>query len=202
MREFADEWLSQPRDWQAVKAFRSERRSQLLAHRAAVPLRERQRRGERIRAQLNEALTMPSAAVLGIYWPIRGEPDLREIARVHVEGGGTAALPVVTVKSAPVEFWRWAPDSPMRIGFWNIPVPADEHVVAPDILLIPLVGFDRAGYRLGYGGGYYDRTLAATVPRPLCVGIGYATAELATIHPQPHDIPMDMIVTDEGVRRR
>jgi 5-formyltetrahydrofolate cyclo-ligase len=202
MREFADEWVPRPRDWQAVKEFRRERRAQLLAQRAAVPLRERQRRGERIRARLSEALTVPSTAVLGIYWPIRGEPDLREIARLHVQEGGIAALPVVTTKSAPVEFWRWEPDSPMRIGFWNIPVPAEKQVVAPNILLIPLVGFDVACYRLGYGGGYYDRTLAAAAPRPLCVGIGYATAELATIHPQPHDIPMDMIVTDEGVRRR
>ena len=75
-------------------------------------------------------------------------------------------------------------------------VPAERHPVVPDALLIPLVGYDAAGYRLGYGGGYYDRTLAGLTPRPLCIGVGYDDAALATIYPQPHDIPMDLIVTE------
>jgi 5-formyltetrahydrofolate cyclo-ligase len=81
-------------------------------------------------------------------------------------------------------------------------VPADSPVLTPDLLLVPLVGFDPAGYRLGYGGGYYDRTLAAIQPRPLAIGIGFEQQALATIHPQPHDIPMDYIVTESRVARR
>lgn len=108
-------------------------------------------------------------------------------------------MPVVVARNAPVEFWQWTHGAAMQRGFWNIPVPAERRVVAPEVLLIPLIGYDAAGYRLGYGGGYYDRTLAATAPRPLCVGIGFDDTELATIHPQPHDVPMDVIVTERRV---
>ena len=88
----------------------------------------------------------------------------------------------------------------MERGFWNIPVPVAGPEVAPDILLAPVVGFDDAGYRLGHGGGYFDRTLAAREPRPRAIGVGLASARLATIHPQPHDIPMQAIVTEAEVR--
>jgi 5-formyltetrahydrofolate cyclo-ligase len=108
---------------------------------------------------------------------------------------------VITHKNAPVEFWPWTPGMSMRRGFWNIPVPAVGEPVQPDALIIPLVGFDAACFRLGYGGGYYDRTLAALAPLPVRVGIGFADAALATIHPQPHDIPMSVIVTDRAVHR-
>ena len=89
------------------------------------------------------------------------------MVRHHVKAGGIAALPVVVEKNAPVEFWQWKPGDTMQRSFWNIPVPAERRVVIPNALLVPLVGYDAAGYRLGYGGGYYDRTLAATAPRPL-----------------------------------
>lgn len=86
-------------------------------------------------------------------------------------------------------------------GDWNIPVPPPEsEVVTPDVALAPLVGWDRAGYRLGYGGGYFDRTLAHLAPRPFVIGIGLQAAELATIYPQPHDVPLDAIITEEGVQ--
>jgi 5-formyltetrahydrofolate cyclo-ligase len=90
----------------------------------------------------------------------------------------------------------------MERGLWDIPIPAERDPVVPDALIIPLVGFDGAGYRLGYGGGYYDRTLAAAPRRPFCIGLGYDEMRLATIYPQPHDIPMDVIVTDQGVAQR
>ena len=111
-----------------------------------------------------------------------------------------AALPVVVAKNAPIEFWQWQPDTLLQRGFWNIPVPAERRLVHPDALLIPLVGYDAAGFRLGYGGGYYDRTLAVAAPRPFCIGVGYDDAEIATIYPQPHDIPMDFIVTERRAR--
>ena len=171
------------------------------SRRAAVELRERQRRGESAKQRLLAEVDLAPHRVLGFYWPIRAEIDARDIATRHIEAGGIAALPVITRKNAPVEFWPWTPGMSMRRGFWNIPVPAIGEPVRPDALIIPLVGFDAACFRLGYGGGYYDRTLAALTPLPLRIGIGFADAALATIHPQPHDIPMSVIVTDGAVHR-
>jgi 5-formyltetrahydrofolate cyclo-ligase len=158
--------------------------------------------GERMKDRLRASKRLPGYETLGIYWPIRGEIDVRDLAAEHVEAGGRVALPVVVEKGAPVEFWRWEPGMQMQRGFWNIPVPPERAVLEPDALLVPLVGFDRNGYRLGYGGGYYDRTLAAAAKRPFCIGVGYAWSELATICPQPHDVPMDVIVTDEVLFER
>jgi 5-formyltetrahydrofolate cyclo-ligase len=95
--------------------------------------------------------------------------------RDYVARGVAAALPVVVTKNAPVEFWRWEPGAAMQRGLWNIPVPAERRVVVPEVLVIPLVGYDAAGYRLGYGGGYYDRTLAALTPRRSAAAWGTTT---------------------------
>ena len=82
-------------------------------------------------------------------------------------------------------------------GLWNIPVPAERRITSPGRRPAPLVGFDAARYRLGYGGGYFDRTLAAAQPRPIAIGVGYDFAALDTINPQPHDIPMDAVLTEQ-----
>jgi len=205
MHELADELVPPPRDrasdWSVVKPWRAQVRATLLARRTALGPRDRRARGERAKRHLLDAFDLAPFRVLGIYWPIRAEIDVRDIAIRHIEAGGVAALPVVTRKNAPVEFWPWQPGMSMRRGFWNIPVPAAGAAVRPDALIIPLVGFDAAGFRLGYGGGYYDRTLAELTPRPLRIGLGYADAEIPSIQPQPHDVPMSAIVTDEGVRR-
>lgn len=187
--------------WNEIRAWRSSMRKTLLDSRTAMTPGARKAIGIRAKQHLLTAVQWPCSAVLGIYWPIRGEIDVLDIARQHIDAGGTVALPVVTHRNAAVEFWRWHPLARMQRGFWNIPVPADPEPVCPDLLIVPLVGHDAAGYRLGYGGGYYDRTLAALDPRPLRVGIGYAEAVLDTIHPQPHDIPMSFIVTEAGVRQ-
>jgi 5-formyltetrahydrofolate cyclo-ligase len=196
MHEFAGERLpSVTNDWNAVRRFRKAKRAELLERRKTLSFHDRQAFAEALTAHLLAALDLNAYPVLGIYWPIRGELDLRDLARRHIEAGRTAALPVVVANGAPVEFWQWEPHTPMQRGLWDIPVPTERRCVAPDALLIPLVGYDAAGYRLGYGGGYYDRTLAALTPRPLCIGVGYDEAALETIQPQPHDIPMDLIVT-------
>ncbi|HSC17137.1 MAG TPA: 5-formyltetrahydrofolate cyclo-ligase [Gammaproteobacteria bacterium] len=203
MHEFADELVPRlaEKEWSVVQAFRKAKRAELLGRRGALTFYDREGYGEGLTAQLLATLDIRSYPVLGFYWPIRGEIDLRALARRHVEAGGIAALPVVVEKNEPVEFWQWKPDGALQRGFWNIPVPAKRRVVVPSAWLIPLVGYDAAGYRLGYGGGYYDRTLAESEWRPLCVGIGYDEAELATIHPQPHDVPMNLIVTERRVLR-
>jgi 5-formyltetrahydrofolate cyclo-ligase len=150
-------------------------------------------------ARLARAVDLGAYRVLGFCWPFRGEFDVRGIAKDHVAAGGEVALPVIVAKSAPVEFWRWRPGMPMEKGVWDIPVPRERDVLRLDAVIVPLVGFDRSGYRLGYGGGYFDRTLAAAAPRPYAIGFGFEDSALATIHPQPHDIPMNLIVTERAV---
>ena len=90
----------------------------------------------------------------------------------------------------------------MRLGLWSIPQPADAAPVQPDLLVAPMLGFDSSGYRLGYGSGFYDRTLASLLPRPAAVGVAYAAARLASIRPLPHDIPMGLVITERGVEVR
>ena len=198
MHEFAAELLPRPGGgpaWPAVQELRKQTRAELLERRRTIAVDERKRQATALSERLLATVDLRAYPVLGFYWPIRGELDLRELAQRHVAAGGTAALPVVVAKNAPVEFWQWQNGAAMQRGFWNIPVPAERRAVQPDVLLIPLVGFDAAGFRLGYGGGYYDRTLASLAPRPYCIGVGYDDAVLDTIHPQPHDIPMNLIVT-------
>ena len=104
-------------------------------------------------------------------------------------------------KRAPLAFRLWQPRRRLVPGVWNIPIPADGDEVSPDIVVAPVVGFDRAGYRLGYGGGFFDRTLASFLHRPLAVGVGYDAAAISTIYPLPHDVPMEAIVTESGILR-
>src|SRR5262249_39545202 len=104
-------------------------------------------------------------------------------------------------KNRPLEFHAWRPGDAMAMGVFDIPVPASARPAQPDTLLVPLLGFDEHGHRLGYGAGYYDRTLAALTPRPQAIGVGFALGKLATIFPQPYDRPMDLIVTEEGAFR-
>jgi 5-formyltetrahydrofolate cyclo-ligase len=184
-------------EWDEVKAWRKAMRRELIERRMAKDALLRKRSSEPVLRQLTDSIDPARTATLGLYWPIRGEIDLRALAHQHFERGGIVGLPVVVRSAAPVEFWRWEPGVPLVRGEWNIPVPKERRLVVPDLLVIPLVGFDRALYRLGYGGGFYDRTLAAASPRPRTIGVGFADAELASIFPQPHDIPMDLIVTDE-----
>jgi 5-formyltetrahydrofolate cyclo-ligase len=190
-----------PAGWDEIRAWRKQTRETLIAQRLAVATHVRLARGQTAKQRLLEAVDFSAHPTLGIYWPMRGEMDVRDIARKHIETGGVVGLPVVVERSAPVEFWKWQPGMKMRRGIWDIPIPAEREVLNPDVLVIPLVGFDAQGYRLGYGGGYYDRTIAAAPRRPFCVGLGFSEAHLPTIFPQPHDMPMDLIVTDRIVHR-
>ena len=107
-------------------------------------------------------------------------------------------LPVVTEPGAPLQFRRWTPETAMEAGPWDIPQPAAGPGVTPATLLVPLVGFDAGGRRLGYGGGFYDRTLAALQPRPLAIGLGFELSRIDSLAARPHDRPMDVIVTEAG----
>ena len=161
--------------------------------------------GERLEAEsaIEAALVarLPPGAfpIIAGYWPIQGEVDVLPYLRGVLVAGGQVALPVAARPAAPLTFRVWIPGAPMAAGLWDIPYPAEGAVVTPSALLIPLVGFDAAGHRLGNGGGYYDRTLAALSPHPLAIGVGFELGRLATISPASHDQPMDVIVTEAGV---
>lgn len=185
--------------WDDVRRWRRERRRELIGRRQAIPQGEPRRLQPLILKFVEQQFPGLANAVVGFYWPFRGEIGVYPLVRRLIERGVRAALPVVVEKRQPLEFWAWHPGMRLRRDVWDIPIPAERQVVQPTALLVPLVGFDADGYRLGYGGGYYDRTLAAMDPKPLAIGIGYELGRLETIHPQPHDIPMHAIVTETGV---
>jgi len=153
-------------------------------------------------AHLRNALARYAPHTVGFYWPLAGEFDARAIIGEWLahDARRQAALPVVATKGQALVFHAWAPDTPMRIGHHRIPEPEATQPVLPDLLLVPCVGFDDEGYRLGYGGGYYDRTLAA---QPTALRIGYAHEEqiLSSLPTEAHAARLDLLVTHDRVRR-
>ena len=158
----------------------------------------------RIEPLLEQSFAPPAGKVVAFCWPYKGEVDVRFAIRSFRAQGAMAALPVVVAKATPLQFRAWWPGVAMAPGALDIPVPQGTDVVTPVVAIVPLVGFDARGYRLGYGGGYFDRTLAALPAKPITIGVGYEAARLPTIYPQPHDIPMDFIATEArpACRRR
>jgi len=203
--EYFDPLAVDPEQARDVARWRKAERARLRAARLALSVAERKEIGEaltgHLRQMLQDRLGGAQGKVFSAYWPIKGEPDLRPLMAELHKAGISVALPLVETRAAPLTFRRWTPGTRMVRGDWNIPVPPpDETVVTPDIALAPLVGWTAEGYRLGYGGGYFDRTLAALKPKPFVVGIGFQEARLQTIYPQPHDIPLDLIVTENGIQ--
>jgi 5,10-methenyltetrahydrofolate synthetase len=181
-----------------IATWRRQQRAVLLAKREAISSETRQQAAQYVAARLNEYIAASGCSSIGLYWPIKHEINLRSWAQDLAHGNKVVlCLPVVVARKAPLEYWRWQHGEKLARGIWDIPVPARRDVVIPDLMLAPLVGFDRANYRLGYGGGYFDRTLTALSPPPMVIGVGYAFSALDSIFPQPHDIPMDAVVTDQ-----
>lgn len=193
-----------PEQARDVVRWRRAERTRLRAERDALSVADRQAAGAAIVGHLADLLrkrfgTMRGRVFSG-YWPIKGEPDLRPLLAALDEEGALVALPLVEVKAVPLVFRRWTRETRMVRGDWNIPVPPPEaEAVTPEIALAPVVGWTAEGFRLGYGGGYFDRTLATLSPRPFTIGIGFQSARLATIYPQPHDIALDAVVTEAGI---
>jgi 5-formyltetrahydrofolate cyclo-ligase len=185
-----------------LRLWRRSERQRLLALRTAVPPAQRRQWGKAIEARLCGLLNEQPAIILGVYWPFQGEYDPRPLVDWRMAQGSTVALPAVIDKKGPLEYRAWRPGEPLVDGVWNIPVPEKRHLVIPHAVLAPVVGFDRQCFRLGYGGGYFDRTLAALAPPPLAIGVGFELSLMETIYPQPFDIPMDVIVTEAQIRRR
>lgn len=184
---------------ESIRQWRKTQRAELLARRVAATVTVRRRWNGVVERLLMEAFPILQRSVIGFYWPFQGEFDPRAAIHRLREQGAKAALPVVVQKAAPLEFREWWPGAPMTAGVFDLPVPDGTDVVRPQALLIPPVGFDAQGYRLGYGGGYFDRTLAAAVAQPLKIGVAFELSRMPTIRPQPHDVPMDFIVTESGV---
>jgi 5-formyltetrahydrofolate cyclo-ligase len=184
-----------------IKAWRRSERQRLLALRTGVSPRQRHEWGRKIEARLHSLLNEQPGIVLGVYWPFQAEFDPRRLIDWFIAQGSAVALPAVVDKKGPLEYRAWRPGEPLVDGVWNIPVPQQRNIVIPRAVLAPLVGFDRQCYRLGYGGGYFDRTLAALAPRPWAIGVGFELSQIETIYPQPFDIPMDIVVTESQIRR-
>jgi 5-formyltetrahydrofolate cyclo-ligase len=182
-----------------IREWRKQERARLLDRRRAMAPEEHRNASDAIMRALIALLPPDSHELIGCYWPFRREFNCVPYMRDVLRSGGRVALPIVIARGRPLEFRCWTEDAEMETGVWNIPHPAAGLPVQPSALLIPLVGFDEAGYRLGYGAGYYDMTLAAHAERPLAVGIGFEFSRLPTIYPQPHDRSMDVIITEGGV---
>jgi 5,10-methenyltetrahydrofolate synthetase len=142
-----------------------------------------------------------SGQVVGFCWPVQNEPDLRPFIAGLIAAGCRAVLPVVLRPGVPLAFREWWPEQPLVPDRYGIPTPTDGDFLHPAILLLPVNAFDAGNHRLGYGGGFFDRTLAALAPRPLAIGVGFDFQRVASIRPAAHDLPLDAVVTESGCQR-
>jgi len=185
-----------------LKAWRRAMRHRLLNERVALPADTLARHRESIDRHLERGFPNLARGVVAFCWPHQQEYDARFLARRLRDRGAVTALPVVVAYRTPLLFREWHPGVPLGRGVYDIPYPVDSREVQPDTVLLPMVGFDDAGYRLGYGGGFFDRTLAALPAKPVVIGVAHELVHLDTIDPQPWDVPMDWVVTERGIYRR
>jgi 5-formyltetrahydrofolate cyclo-ligase len=174
-------------------------RKQLQAERQAMV--DRHQRSVHLQEVLRVWLLARSEQTIGAYWPIKGEfdalPALYRWSEAHDER--RIGLPVIDRDTKQLRFHVWYPGCPMEEDAYGIPKPKDTEQFQPQLLLVPCVGYGPRGLRLGYGGGFYDRTLAALDPPPVTVGVGYSNGYVPWLQPEPHDVPLDAMLTDEGL---
>jgi 5-formyltetrahydrofolate cyclo-ligase len=185
-----------------LKIWRKTERTRLIAARAALAHTTLEQYRQAIDAHLGRSFPGLASAKLAFCWPIKGEYDARHLARTLRERGALTALPVVVAPRTPLIFREWHPGAELAVGPLDIPYPVKSPEVTPDAVLLPMNGWDAAGYRLGYGAGFFDRTLASLTKRPAVIGVSYELARMHSIQPQGWDIPMDWVVTERGVYRR
>jgi 5,10-methenyltetrahydrofolate synthetase len=202
-------------------------RKALIEQRLNLP--DRLQRADLLQRVMRIWLVGREDAVIGAYWPIKGEFDplpalyrWQEDAilslgsqedqatghegRVEVDTENIAnrsprkiGLPVVNKLHKTLTFHAWYPGCPMEEDAYGIPKPKDTEIIVPTLLFVPCVGYGPGGFRLGYGGGFYDRTLATLQPKPFTVGLGYSHGWLPDLEPEPHDVALDAILNDNGV---
>jgi 5-formyltetrahydrofolate cyclo-ligase len=155
----------------------------------------------RLAAQAFPVSPQPGAGVVSAFFPYQSEIDARPLLGRLAGQGWTTCLPVVMGQGQPLVFRRWMPGEPTIPGIWNIPRPTEQaEVVEPDVLMVPLLAFDRQGYRLGYGGGFYDRTLELLRKKKTvtAIGVAYAGQEMASVPRGTHDQRLDFVMTEQG----
>jgi 5-formyltetrahydrofolate cyclo-ligase len=180
-------------------------RQRLIEQRLNMP--DRLRRADLLQQVMRIWLVGRSDTVIGAYWPIKGEFDPLPALHRWKEDGELLdepqprriGLPVVDKVHQTLKFHAWFPGCPMEEDAYGIPKPKDTEVVVPTLLFVPCVGYGVGGYRLGYGGGFYDRTLAQLQPKPYTAGLGFAAGFLPDLEPEAHDVPLDAILNELGV---
>ena len=185
-----------------LKSWRKAERDRLIAVRENLDAAMLALFRQRIDAHLWRSFPGLAAARLAFCWPIRGEYDARRLAQRLRERGALTALPVVVAPRQPLIFREWHPGVTLASGPLGIPFPVGSDPVVPTAALVPMIGWDAAGYRLGYGGGFFDRTLASLARKPVVIGVSYELAKIKTIRPQTWDVPMEWVVTERGTYRR
>lgn len=185
-----------------VKDWRKKARARLIAERTALPAASVEATRRAIDATLERSFPGLARLRVAFCWPIKNEYDARHFARTLRDRGALTALPVVVGRGQPLVFREWHPGVRLAKGALDIPYPVDSPEVTPQAVLLPMNGWDQRGYRLGYGAGFFDRTLAALVEKPIVIGVTYEAARLETIFPQAWDIPADYVVTERGLYRR
>jgi 5,10-methenyltetrahydrofolate synthetase len=181
---------------QQAKAAKAALRRHLKAERASLDGPGKRERDRRIGEQVLAWWRRTRPPLLAVYWPLSGEPDLLDTYQMLAQEGAALALPVVVQRHAALAFAAWTPGEAMVTDPMGVAVPADLRTVErPPALLVPCLGFNEERYRLGYGGGFYDRTLAAP-PRPFTLGIAYACQQVR-FGADEHDVPLDTVITED-----
>jgi 5-formyltetrahydrofolate cyclo-ligase len=187
---------------ESLKSWRKAQRERLIAERLAIPHATLDAWRERMDAYVQRSFPGLAGRHVAFCWPIKNEYDARHLARTLRGLGSLTALPVVVAPKAPLAFREWHPGVQLAKGALDIPYPVGSREIVPEAVLLPMNGWDPKGYRLGYGAGFFDRTLASLAAKPVVIGVSYEQARLDTIHPQSWDIPVDYLVTERGVYRR
>jgi 5-formyltetrahydrofolate cyclo-ligase len=184
---------------------RQSKRKALIEERLNLP--DRLQRADMLQRVMRIWLFGRTDQVIGAYWPIKGEFDPLPALHRWKEDGELLdqpqprriGLPVVDKVNKTLTFHAWYPGCPMEEDAYGIPKPKDTEIIVPTLLFVPCVGYGPGGFRLGYGGGFYDRTLAALLPKPFTVGLGYTNGYLPDMEPEAHDVPLDALLNDNGV---
>ncbi len=169
--------------------------------RAAIYSNQRSEAARAAAEHFRTAVALAPGEVVALYWPIRDELDCKPVLTQLVDSGQPVCLPVVLGEEQPLELRLWEEGTPLFPSGFGTLAPADTApVVEPDVIVMPLLGFDRHGTRLGYGGGYYDRTLSMLTKTPRLIGYAFACQELDHVPRDSHDVPLDAVVTEAGHR--
>jgi len=174
-------------------------RAKLIAARQALP--DRLERAVQLQSVLRVWLVARRERTIGAYWPIKGEFDpLPALYRwAEADERRRIGLPVLNREDGSLRFHVWYPGCPMELDAHDIPKPKDTEVFDPQLLLLPCVGYGPEGVRLGYGGGFYDRTIATLSPKPKIAGLCYSNGFLPLLRPREGDLKLDAMLTDDGV---